>query len=1112
MNGQFREGDIVLGNWTLTRKVGEGGFGNVFEAHRHDYGHDYKSAIKIITIPRNKSEITSAKAEGMSDRDLTAYYEGVIGKLVQEFALMSKLKGTANIVSYEDHAVKAHESELGWDIFIRMEYLKPLIDYMAENNMSRRDIVTLGIDICKALELCQKYNIIHRDIKPENIFISENGDYKLGDFGIARPFEEKEGNQSLSLTSGIGTHSYMAPEMYKTKHYDSTVDIYALGLVLYRLLNNNRGPFLPAYPAMITENDRELAFVKRIRGAEISKPARDSGRLAEIALRACSPDPKNRYSSPIQMRQELESILPPKWDRYYDEPLKLGEEDPFNPPEPLESSGGTVVDVEGTLIITEEEARRRAEEEAQRRAEEEARRKAEEEARRKAEEEARRKAEEEEKKAARKKSEEEAMRIAEEARKKAEEEARTRAEKEAKEKAEKESRKGLRKKLAYPFAALVIMAAAIIYLVKPETPVADVSAASHHTPVIKSDSPVTITDQDDYLQNIPWVLSNAPVVDFSTASHYALFLKSDGSVAIAGQKDYVQNMPQWKNMVSVYAGPNHIVGVKSDGTVMAADLVGTQSNHEALNVSEWRDVIAVAAGDYHTVGLKNDGTVVATGMNVFGQCDVSEWKDVVAVSAGQKYTIGFKSNGTIICTGNFARVKEWNEITAIDSGAHHTVGLQGNGRVLATGYNVYNQCDVSEWRDIIAVAAGGYHTVGLKNDGTVVAVGKNDYGQCDVSEWKDVAAIAADYYHTVGLKNDGTVVATGMNESGQCDVSEWKDVASVGLDLYYTIGLKTDGTIFYAGTPEYADSFRKVSAAIQDESNMVDVESSGLTSQKSASKIVELSAADGYAMFLKADGSVEVTGKESYVNKMPQWENIIAISAAKNHAIGVNSDGTVRAIDFEIDTTTNDKALITDDWKNIVAVSTNDLHTIGLKSDGTVVSTGADWVDRADLSKWRNIIAVSTTRQSSVGLKSNGTVVTAGHLSYGTEEFSSWTNIIAVEGGALHAVGLKENGSVVAEGYNQHGQCNVQDWTDIIEIAAGNDHTVGLKKNGRVVAVGFNHFGQCDVMEWKDIVAIDAGSSYTLGLKADGTIMYAGDIKLLENFENAQVFTQESQL
>ena len=101
----------------------------------------------------------------------------------------------------------------------------------------------------------------------------------------------------------------MAPEVYKGEAYGSTVDIYSLGIVLYRLLNGNRTPFLPAAPAPITHADRENALARRFSGAPLPAPSHAQGRLAEIVLKACAYDPKERYSSPMQMRQELESIL-----------------------------------------------------------------------------------------------------------------------------------------------------------------------------------------------------------------------------------------------------------------------------------------------------------------------------------------------------------------------------------------------------------------------------------------------------------------------------------------------------------------------------------------------------------------------------------------------------------------------------------------------------------------------------------------------------------------------------------------------------------------------------------------------------------------------------------
>lgn len=304
MNGRYKAGDKVFGNWTLVKLIGEGSFGQVFEAEREDFGRVYKAAIKIITIPQSQSEIQSIRADGLDDESVTAYLRGFVEELVDEFALMSQLKGHSNIVSYEDHMVQAHTETVGWDIMIRMELLTPLLQYVRENTMTQRDVIKLGIDMCKALELCQKYKIVHRDIKPENIFVSPAGDYKLGDFGIARTVEK--------TTSGLskkGTYTYMAPEIYLGQPYGTTVDIYSLGIVLYWLLNESRSPFLPPYPAPITHSDRENALRTRMCGAPIPAPKNADDRLAEIVLNACAYDPKDRYSSPMQMRQELLEIL-----------------------------------------------------------------------------------------------------------------------------------------------------------------------------------------------------------------------------------------------------------------------------------------------------------------------------------------------------------------------------------------------------------------------------------------------------------------------------------------------------------------------------------------------------------------------------------------------------------------------------------------------------------------------------------------------------------------------------------------------------------------------------------------------------------------------------------
>ena len=294
----------VLDGWNITRLLGEGSYGKVFEIERSEFGQTYRAALKVITVPQSSAEVRSVISEGMSVSQAEAYFHGIVEELMHEFSIMFKLKGTANIVSCEDLRVLEHPDGIGWDILIRMELLHPLLPYVYEHPMARRDIIRLGIDICKALELCQRYNIIHRDIKPENIFISDNRDYKLGDFGIARTIE-----RTSSGLSKKGTYSYMAPEVYAGKEYGFSVDTYSLGLVLYRMLNKNRGPFLPQPPEAITFSSREQALGRRISGEALPRPFYGEGRLGEIVLKACAFDPKDRYSSPQQLRQELEAIL-----------------------------------------------------------------------------------------------------------------------------------------------------------------------------------------------------------------------------------------------------------------------------------------------------------------------------------------------------------------------------------------------------------------------------------------------------------------------------------------------------------------------------------------------------------------------------------------------------------------------------------------------------------------------------------------------------------------------------------------------------------------------------------------------------------------------------------
>lgn len=296
--------DKVFNEWTIGECIGEGAFGKVYQITREDFGHTYYAALKVIEIPQSQSEVEGLRNDGMQESEIEGYFQSMIEDIVNEFALMSELKGNSNIVSYEDHTVVKKEDGFGWTIYIRMELLTPLFTHIRQKKMTIRDVIQLGIDICTALEVCQKYNIIHRDIKPENIFISNIGIYKLGDFGIARQLEKTSTGLSKK-----GTIPYMAPEVYKGVGYNSTVDIYSLGLVLYRFLNNNRSPFLPPAPQPIKYSDKQRADIMRMSGQPLPKPCYADGRLAEIVLKACEYNPKYRYETASEMKNALSALL-----------------------------------------------------------------------------------------------------------------------------------------------------------------------------------------------------------------------------------------------------------------------------------------------------------------------------------------------------------------------------------------------------------------------------------------------------------------------------------------------------------------------------------------------------------------------------------------------------------------------------------------------------------------------------------------------------------------------------------------------------------------------------------------------------------------------------------
>ena len=298
----IREFCPLWGEWEPERKIGEGSFGAVWKMKRNVVGGKvYYAAVKHISIPHDDNEVRSLVSEGIfSDRNSAKhYYNQMLRLITDEIDAMRMLQGYTNIVTYEDHKIIPKSSGIGYDLFLRMELLQPLTERLRQD-MTFRDVVCLGKDIATAIGILYDHQMIHRDIKPQNIFVNDRGIYKLGDYGTARAL-----GTTATAMSRKGTINYMAPEIYKNQKVDIRADIYSLGLVLYRLLNGNRLPFLPS-DRTITGKDAEEALLRRISGERLEPPKYADRRLSAIVLKACAYDPADRYEKPGEMVRDLE--------------------------------------------------------------------------------------------------------------------------------------------------------------------------------------------------------------------------------------------------------------------------------------------------------------------------------------------------------------------------------------------------------------------------------------------------------------------------------------------------------------------------------------------------------------------------------------------------------------------------------------------------------------------------------------------------------------------------------------------------------------------------------------------------------------------------------------
>lgn len=245
-----------------------------------------KYMVKILSIPANEKQLAALVLSGAcKDRqDANRYFKTLADEAIAEAEVLQKLSRLEGFRGPESWQIEPMENGNGYDVYLLSTYGRTLERYLRRNPMTHLGAVNLGLDLCAALSVCRRNGYLYVDLKPENIFLNDNQGYLIGDLGFIRLSSLKYASLPDKYRS-----AYTAPEIEDAySSLNSTLDIYAVGLILYQVYNNG------ALPAA---------------DESIAPPEYADYEMAEIILKACAADPADRWQDPQEMGQALVSYM-----------------------------------------------------------------------------------------------------------------------------------------------------------------------------------------------------------------------------------------------------------------------------------------------------------------------------------------------------------------------------------------------------------------------------------------------------------------------------------------------------------------------------------------------------------------------------------------------------------------------------------------------------------------------------------------------------------------------------------------------------------------------------------------------------------------------------------
>jgi serine/threonine-protein kinase len=274
----LRPGALFAGRYEVKEILGSGGMGIVYRA----FDRELQEPVAIKTL---RPEVMGGGSSALE-------------RFKQEIRLARRIAHRNVVRTYD-------LGEVNGMYYLTMEYvegtsLKQLID--SRGRLPVAVALTVGKQLCRALEVAHAEGVIHRDIKPQNIVVDPTGFLKVTDFGIARLANPPQGQGLTEAGVSIGTPDYMSPEQLSGAELDPRSDLYAAGVVLFECVTG-RVPYVADTPwALVAKHLEEDPPSPRALNADVPET------FAAVILRAMAKEPGQRFASAAEMHDALADV------------------------------------------------------------------------------------------------------------------------------------------------------------------------------------------------------------------------------------------------------------------------------------------------------------------------------------------------------------------------------------------------------------------------------------------------------------------------------------------------------------------------------------------------------------------------------------------------------------------------------------------------------------------------------------------------------------------------------------------------------------------------------------------------------------------------------------